>query len=214
MPLPALPSTAPPSLRTIDWPAIFDGPPVDAPRRGILLTPDVADEDDGLPALFPPSDGPMEARMEQAAGMPPLVWSEHLDPAAEAAAPWLTEIAHQLVDRGERYVRGFLRLRGFSALEVETWLRAARERRFIEYSQTDIEQRRTLVADRLEQIYVQARESLDLKTATSALKNYAVVTGVIKEEAQSGVGELAALAKALSSDGRKVGVMIEGPPQK
>lgn len=144
---------------------------------------------------------------------------EAVIPAPELnAIGWVKEIAQNWVDYGERYVRDVLQRRGMEFLEIERWLKIAKQFQQSASASTGIEEHRAVQLMRLEEIYVKAMGAGDFKSAITALKNAAVISGVLGAEQLGGVAELAEISriltvqKNLAAGGSvTIGIKVQGP---
>lgn len=126
-----------------------------------------------------------------------------------ATLDWLEAIAYSIVDYGERYVRNILKARGFKPSETEKWIKAAKQAAVDRHLSTDLEEHRAITLQRLDDIYTQARASLNLKAAAQAVKNHALVTGVIRTEPEGGMEGLARIARDITKAGGKMALAID-----
>ena len=204
------------------WQRVFEEEERARTPRHLTLREEPAPEPLFIPAPAHPEGGnpdvplkPAELRtLPTVTDLPPEPDLETTPPShrfASGTLDWLHEIARQLTDFGELYVRDFMRARGIQRLSIERWLKAARSYMTDQAQNWDVEERRALILARLESLCVRARAAMDLKSESTALRLMALVSGVTKAEQLAGVSELAQIAAAVCAEnGASMGIVIKG----
>lgn len=121
----------------------------------------------------------------------------------------LTQIGLSLVNNGTTWTRRVLAKMGYRPSECSILL--AQGRRFVqsENSIVDPEEARAIASARYDDIYRQSRQSLDLRTAISAQKQWDRIHGLVSEEATNPLGDLADIARLVTQKDPRIYRVID-----